>query len=88
MGGLEAAENVATGRVSGIDIIVDCRGPDSQKYDRHKRPHSFPECPRGVTKLFHGATPFMQRVDIGGMRRSLRPLIKALAAGRSILFFV
>ena len=87
MGGLEAAENVTTGRVTGIDIIVDCRGPDSQKYDRHKRPHTLQECPRGVTKLFHGATPFTQRVDLGGMRKSLRPLMEALAAGRSILVF-
>jgi hypothetical protein len=87
VGGLEAAENVTTGRVTGIDIIVDCRGPDSQKYDRHKRPHTLQECPRGVTKLFHGATPFTQRVDIGGMRKSLRPLMTALAAGRSILVF-
>ncbi len=87
VGGLEAAENVNLGWVTGIDMIVDCRGPDSQNYDCHKRPHVLGECPPGVAKLFHGATPCTQRVDIGAMRRSLRRLMEALGQGASILVF-
>ena len=86
VGGLESAEGVVRGFVP-MDMIVECRDGRSATYDRHRRPHVLEDPPEGVQKVAHNATRFTKYLQTDGLVDSLRPIMKALKEGASVLVF-
>ena len=86
VGGLEAAEGVCRGFVP-MNIMVECRGGDSQHWDRDRSEHNLPPPPPEVQKVYHAATRYTQRLNIDGLRSSLVWIMQQLADGASVLCY-
>ena len=86
VGGLEAAEGVCRGSVP-LNIMVQRRGGDSQRWDRDRSEHTLPPPPPDVQKVFHAATRYTQRLNIDGLRSSLVWVTQQLADRASALCY-